>query len=110
MSRCDDPPGRLGALASTAQPSAIERAPATEAPRTLPGSSPRQSVTAAYVADVCRRYPSERDAILKMLLSTRGPAFLQQVLAIPRTEERPQRTRGRSPRTKAARRTRARSE
>ncbi len=46
------------------------------------------SVTPESVAIVLRRYPSERDAILRLLHQTRGNAFVQQVLAAGRAGAR----------------------
>ena len=40
----------------------------------------RQPVTAAYVATVILRYPTERGAILRLLQAKRGLPFVRQVL------------------------------
>jgi hypothetical protein len=41
-----------------------------------------RAVTPESVAVVLQRYPTERDAILRLLHNTRGNAFVQQVLAV----------------------------
>ncbi|MEO7731822.1 MAG: hypothetical protein ABIY55_12670 [Kofleriaceae bacterium] len=44
----------------------------------------RQPVSASYVVDVIRRYPSQRLAILNLLRASRGHRFASRVLALLR--------------------------
>ena len=47
----------------------------------------RQPVSARYVADVIRRYPSERLAILNLLCTSRGHGFASRVLGMLRASD-----------------------